>query len=275
MTFPNVILGTLNLKNYDTLRSIVEVSSEIGFKAYDTAPSYQTEEVLGRVVNDMINEGKFTRSDLFISDKVDAWQMQETNGQIQKYLYSALKKMNLDYIDQYLIHWPIPEFFEETWKSMEKLYEEGVVKKIGVSNIRVGHLKRMESYQHICPHFVQIERHPLRTCENEMMYCKSHQIKVEAYSPLCRMNEKIKQSELLQSLKEKYHKNDIGQIVLKWHLQTGSIPVFTTRSPQRIVSNLNIFDFQLSDEEISQINQMNCNYKIFLESTGCPGYENW
>lgn len=275
MIFPDVIIGTLNLKNYDTLRSIVEVSSEIGFKAYDTAPSYQTEEVLGSVINDMINERKINRSDIFISDKVDAWQMQETNGHIQKFLYNALKKMNLDYIDQYLIHWPIPEYFEETWKSMEKLYEEGVVKHIGISNIRVGHLQRMETYQNICPHFVQIERHPLRTCDNEMKYCKSHQIKVQAYSPLCRMNEKIKQSKLLQSLKEKYHKNDIGQIILKWHLQTGSIPVFTTTSPQRIVSNLNIFDFQLSDEEISQINQMNCNYKIFLESTGCPGYENW
>ena len=223
----------------------------------------------------MISERKFTRSDLYISDKVDAWQMQETNGHIQKYLYNALEKMNLDYIDQYLIHWPIPEYFEETWKSMEKLYEEGVVKHIGISNIRVGHLQRMEACQNICPHFVQIERHPLRTCDNEMKYCKYHQIKVQAYSPLCRMNEKIKQSELLQSFKEKYQKNDIGQIILKWHLQTGSIPVFTTRSPQRIVSNLNIFDFQLSDEEISQINQMNCNYKIFLESTGCPGYENW
>jgi diketogulonate reductase-like aldo/keto reductase len=155
------------------------------------------------------------------------------------------------------------------------LYEEGIVKNIGVCNVRIGHLKRMEAFQKIKPNYIQIERHPLHTCSTLINFCKDHSIKVQAYSPLCRMIPSIKESPLLNSLKEKYHKKDIGQIILRWHLQTGSIPVFTSRNSNRINSNLDIFDFQLDKIDIDSINRMNNNYKIFLESTGCPGYENW
>lgn len=275
MECQDFVIGSLKLTNYETLRSIVESAIKNGIRCFDTAPSYQTESILGAVINDLILEKKLKREECFISDKIDAWQMQETNGDIIKHFFDALHKMKLEYIDLLLVHWPIPEYFERTWKAFELLYNEGVVKNIGVCNIRVGHLQRMEAYQTVKPHFVQIERHPLRICANEIDYCKAKGIKVQAYSPLCRMNPLIKESVLLNSLKSKYHKKDVGQIILRWHLQTGSIPVFTTQNPKRISSNLDIYDFQLESQEIEQINQMNINYKIFLESTGCPGYENW
>lgn len=275
MECQDFVMGTLKITNYETLRRVVETAIRNGIRCFDTAPSYQTEPILGQVLKDLVYEKVISREDIFISDKIDAWQMLESDGNIEMHFYNALEKLNIDYIDLLLIHWPIPEYTEKTWKTFEKLYEEGVAKKIGVCNVRVGHLSRMEKYQTVKPHYIQIERHPLRTCTQEMEYCKSHFIKVQAYSPLCRMHPLLKESSLLKTLKEKYQKKDIGQIVLKWHLQTGSIPVFTSSNPQRIVSNCDISDFQLSEADIEAISQMNMNYKIFLESTGCPGYENW
>jgi len=150
------------------------------------------------------------------------------------------------------------------------LKEEGKVKAIGICNVRVRHLEDYAN-KSIIPDFVQIERHPLNTCHEEVSYCHEHNIHIMAYSPLGRMLADIRKSETLKSIAESHGKT-IGQVILRWHIDTGVIPVFGTRKEKRLKENTDLNDFSLSQDEISQIEEMNSNTKIFLESWGCPKY---
>ena len=124
MHVPKIMLGTFRNNNYQELFDVVCAAVESGFTGFDTAPSYKSEEALGKAINDAAKRYGLDRKDFFISDKIDAWQMQEGNGDIRKYVLDATSKMNVDYIDLLLIHWPIPEYMDSTWKCFEKLYEE-------------------------------------------------------------------------------------------------------------------------------------------------------
>ena len=121
------------------------------------------------------------------------------------------------------------------------------------------------------PDIIQIERNPLRTCMDEIKVAQSAGIEMQAYSPLCKMDERLKNSEILSDLEKKYNKN-IGQIILKWHLQTGYTPIFTTTKVFRVKEYTDIFEFDLTADEIDDITALNVNYKIYLESCICPGF---
>lgn len=270
MKIPKILFGTFQTGDIDVLRNAIRASLDAGIYGFDTAPSYGTEEQLGKILYGFAQSYKLQREHYFLSDKIDAWQMEAGLGNVESYVLSALKKMNLSYFDILFIHWPIPEYLDETWKCMLKLKECGLTKEIGICNVRVRHLKEMTE-RGIQPLFIQIERHPLRTCKEEMEYCKEHGIQVFAYSPLCRMHPELRNSKLLKVLSEKYNKN-IGQIILRWQIDTGAVPVFMSQKPNRIISNFDIFDFTLSSGEIGEIETLNQNYKIFLESWGCPGF---
>ncbi|MCM1078507.1 MAG: aldo/keto reductase [Bacteroidales bacterium] len=270
METPKLMIGTFQNKNYKSLLDVVRVSVENGFFGFDTAPSYGTELYLGRAIRECCNAMNLKRENFFLSDKVDAWQMYKSDGEIRPYVENALKKIDTEYIDLLYIHWPIDKYLDKTWRCFMELVSEGIVKNVGICNVRVRHLKQWES-RGINPNYVQIERHPLRTCSAELDYCAQHKIKVFAYSPLCRMHPMIKDSSYLESLSEKYKKK-VAQIILRWHIDSGVIPVFMSTKPSRIKENIDIFDFSLTDEEINVISSMNQNYKIFLESWGCPGF---
>lgn len=270
MDIPQLIIGTFQNKNYSELYQVVSAAVEAGFTGFDTAPSYETEAQLGKAINEIAVHKGLKRTDFYISDKVDGWQMRKKNGNIESYVNDAINKMNIEYLDLLLIHWPIPEYLSQTWQSMQKLKSIGTVKEIGICNVRVRHLKEWEK-QGITPKVIQIERHPLCICESEMIFCKKHNIKILSYSPLCRMHPDIKNSEALIQIAKKYNKN-IGQVVLRWQIDTGCHPVFMSKKPTRITENANIMDFSLEASEIEQINQLNKDYKIFLTSWGCPGF---
>lgn len=270
MSIPPFIIGTFQNKNYNELYQVISASVEAGFTGFDTAPSYGTEVQLGKAINEVAVKKGLKRNDFYISNKVDGWQMREKNGNIETYVDDAINKMNIEYLDLLLIHWPIPEYLSQTWEAMQKLKTNGIVKEIGICNVRVRHLKEWAKKE-INPKIIQIERHPLHICEAEMIYCKEHNIKVLSYSPLCRMHSDIKNSETLKLISQKYGKN-IGQIVLRWQIDTGCYPVFMSKKPTRITENADIMNFSLETFEIEQINQLNKDYKIFLESWGCPGF---
>lgn len=269
---PWIFLGTFQNKNFDLLLNNVQIGIQNGVLGFDTAPSYKSESVLGKVIETLIKKEVVKRDDLFISDKVDAWQMQENNGEMSKYVKDALYKMHLDYLDLVLVHWPIPEYLYATIRSLNELKEKGLIRNVGVCNVRLGHLKRILSNVGILPDFIQNEIHPLNTCDEVVKWCNDNNINVMAYSPLCRMNTKILESATLKELSVKYNKT-IGQIVLRWHLERGVKPVFMTHNPKRIEENTTIRDFSLEKCDIESINTLNENYKIFLESNGCPAYE--
>lgn len=270
MNMPQFMIGTFQNKNYHELFGVVDAAVRAGFTGFDTAPSYGTEEQLGKAVQECANRYNLKRTDFYISDKVDAWQMREGNGNVETYVSKAVSMMNVQYLDLLLIHWPIAEYFPQTWNCMLQLKEKNIVKEIGICNARVRHLKEWDE-KGIYPSAIQIERHPLRTCEAEIRYCKDHDIKVLSYSPLCRMHIDIRNNKVLKEIAKKYGKN-IGQIVLRWQIDTGCCPVFMSKKATRILENIDILNFHLEYPEISAINQLNQNYKIFLESWGCPGF---
>jgi len=265
-----MILGTYKHKNFASLKKITKTCIDCGIIGFDTAPSYQTEKILGKVLRECLSELQKKRQEIFIATKIDAWQMQDTNGIVIGYVDKVLKEMNLDYLDQLLIHWPIPEYFEKTWENLICIHKSGKAKVIGVSNVRERHLLKLMNCRMI-PMVVQNERHPLRTDDNTLKFCKRNNIVYEAYSPVAQMNEGIRNSEVLQELSIKYNRS-IGQIIMRWHLDTGSIPVFMTKKSGRIKEYSTINEFQLNFEDISVISSLNIDYKIFLESEGCPGF---
>ena len=267
---PKIVLGTFQNNNYQDLLKVVDAAFQNGCTAFDTAPSYGTEVDLGKALKACMEEHQVNRKEVFVSDKVDAWQMIKGRGDVSAYIQGALEKMNLEYFDIVWIHWPIAELVEPTWRSLQELQSKGIVKNIGISNVRVRHLENMAQYD-ILPKYIQIERHPLRVCQDEMDYCKRLSIEVFSYSPICRMHKDLKESALLKQIAEKYHKN-IGQVILRWHIDTHATPVFMSKNPKRVSENLDVFDFKLTEKEVEAISCLNQNYKIFLESWGCPGF---
>ena len=268
--YPTVVLGTFGNTKYSDLLRVVEAALEFGITSFDTAPSYGTEKMLGHVLCHSMKTHNLCREKLFVIDKVDAWQMQETRGNVRGFVEDAINMMGVLYLDVLFIHWPIDEYLKNTWESMNQLKAEGLVKDIGICNVRKRHLIQWKEMG-IYPQNIQIERHPLRTCQDEMLYCRDNGIRVYSYSPLCRMHPKLKNSQVLLDLARKYNKN-VGQVILRWHLDSGTTPVFMSTNPDRISQNIDIFDFSLNRDEIKSIDQLNCNYKIYLESWGCPGF---
>ena len=272
INMPPIMLGTFNIGNYEIMDGMIKTALENKCFGFDTSPSYGTEESLGKAIKKYKNLYD-ERKQLFISTKVDGIQMYRTNGNIQKYVYDSLRKLQLEYIDLLLIHWPFERYFENTWNTMEELYNKGIVKNIGICNINERVLNNFICkgyFKNIFPAVIQNEISPLRVCEKQIKYFFDKGIEVQAYSPLCRMIKTIKESKELNLLAKKY-KKDIGQIILRWHIDRNITPIFTSTNLKRIESNLDILNFSLNKEDIQLINNMDEDYKIFLESYGCPG----
>ena len=264
----DIILGSgLSFgKSPDIAETIIDTAIRCGIYKFDTAPSYKTEGLVGDILKRQCEKGKVSREKIYIQTKIDAWQMQD--GRISYHVEDALKKLKTQYLDALLIHWPVPEYMQNTWDQMQELKKSGVVKKTGICNVRVRQLKEYIGWN---PDVIQIERHPLNIFREEVVFCQGHDVEVQAYSPLCKMDDRIKNNDVVKAIADKYGK-DQGQVVLRWHLDTGLIPIFTTTKASRVETYSELDDFSLSDDEIEAINGLNENYKMYLESLACPGF---
>lgn len=272
VTKENLLLGTgasSCTDDADLLR-VVRAAAESGILSFDTAPGYHTQAVLGRVLRQLIAETGIPRPELFIQTKIDPFQMQKSGGAVQPYAEAALKEIGVTYLDALLIHWPLPEYLESTWQSLVQMQAQGMVRQIGISNVRMRQLRQMVRWD-VPPQIIQIERNPLRTCTTEIDFCRQHGILVQAYSPLCKMDVRIRDDADLLALAEKYHKS-VGQVVLRWHLDSGVMPIFTSTKPARVQEYAALDDFCLTDEEIATVTAKNIDYKMYLESWKCPGF---
>lgn len=266
---PQLLFGTglSSAKNEMELYEIIKSCINNQIYAFDTAPSYKTEGILGKIISDLVSNSLVSRKELFIQTKIDGWQMQ--NGRIEYFAKDVMREMKLEYLDSLLIHWPFPEYLEDSWSKLIKLKKQGYVNNIGICNLRARNMLELKE-KNIIPDIVQIERNPLNTMEEEVTLLSNANIWGQAYSPLCKMDDRIKNSVLLKNIAEKYKKN-IGQIVLRWSIDTGFSPIFTTTKTTRVKEYAEIFDFCLTTEEILQISSLNENYKLYLESFQCPG----
>ena len=259
--------GASSAKNLEGLYSPVESALRSGICGFDTAPSYGTEDVLSKVLKRAMQENGISRESIFIQSKIDPPQMQA--GRIEEDLIELLKRMELDYLDSLLVHWPVCEYMDRTWSAFVRLKERRLVRYIGICNVRTRQMRDIMAYP-VKPDIIQIERHPLRVCNEEIEICKNNGWIVQAYSPLCKMCSGIRESAVLKEIARK-HGASIGQVVLRWHIDSDVIPVFTSTKDGRVKEYAAIKNFSLTDEEIDRINGLNQDYKMYLESLVCPG----
>ena len=253
LEMPLVGYGVFRVPEGDDLAEAVKTAITKGFRSIDTAQVYRNEESVGRGIRAAIEEGLVTREELFITSKVwnDGLSYEETLAAYE----SSLEKIGLDYLDLYLVHWPgIDDNYIDVYKALEKIYQDGRVRSIGVSNFHVHHLENLLKETTVIPVINQIEFHPHLTQKEVRAYCKDKGIQVEAWSPL--MNGSLLEEALIQELAAKYDKTP-AQIVLRYDVQCHVVTIPKTMTPTRMVENLNVFDFALTEEEMSQLDALN------------------
>lgn len=271
-TIPQIILGSFQMKSQADMDSVVDAAVDNGVYGFDTSPSYHTEEMLANSIKKAYETKNCKREDFFLTTKIDSWQMIDRKGDIRPFVNNILKKTGMEYWDLLLIHWPQPEFFVQTWLTMEKLYEEKIVKNIGVCNLKERHFKQLEAAgAHYVPMVAQNEIHPLNTEDALVEYCKKNNITLQAYSPLGRMIVDVKNNAVLNILAAKYNVS-VPQLIIRWHVERGLVPVVKTSSAKRVKENIDIFSFDLTKEDMDLITSLDRHLKLFLESRCCPGY---
>lgn len=266
---PPIIMST-NWMDYPTMKKVVSAGLKIGFRAFDTARDYGNEHIVGKVLKECLAEQGLKREDIFITTKIGNGQ--QRLGNISEQINISLKNLQTDYVDCWLMHWPYPNYYIDTYHKMEKVYQSGKVHAIGMANYHVRHFEKLwEAGFDIAPHCVQFEHHPMRTADDIVAFCRAHNIVIQAYSPLCRMVDPIKNSPILKAIANRTGKS-VSQIILRWHYQHQSIPCFKSVNIKRLEENFNIWNFELPIEDMEAINSMNCDYKYHIESASCPGF---
>jgi len=264
------IVETTNWMDYPQMKTLVTEGLKVGFRAFDTARDYGNEPIVGRVMKECLREQGLKREDVFITTKIGNGQ--QRLGNIEEQIDISLRNLQTDYVDLWLMHWPYPSYYVDTWHKMEKVYKSGKVRAIGMANYRIRHFEHLfNEGVEIMPHCVQFELHPMRTAEDIVAYCRERNIAIQAYSPLCRMIKKIRESKELQEIAAR-HQKSVAQVILRWHIQNHTVPVFKSLKPHRLKENFDIFDFQLSESEMAQVASLDEDYKYHLESASCPGY---
>ncbi len=247
---PRFGLGVYKVAAGDEVEQSVRAALNYGYCSIDTAAFYQNEDGVGRA----IRESGVERNKLFVTTKV--WNNDQGFESTLRAFEQSRKRLLLDYIDLYLIHWPVTEKFSETWRALEKLYDDGLVRAIGVSNFHIHHLNQLFKTCKIRPMVNQVEYHPYLAQVDLRTFCEQHQIQMEAWSPL--MRGKVLDDETIKEIASKYGKTT-AQVVLRWDLQHGVITIPKSTHEQRIRSNADIFDFELTDEEMNSIDALNRN----------------
>jgi len=246
-------LGVWRSMEGKEVESAVVWALDEGYRSIDTAAIYQNENGVGKA----IRESRINREDIFITTKL--WNNDQRSGNIREALEASLKKLGVEYIDLYLMHWPVPEKFIDCWVHFETLYHEGKIRAIGVSNFLVHHLKQLLEISSITPAINQVEFHPYLLQPELNRFCSEHKIQLQAWAPL--MQGKIKEVTELGEIGKKYGKSP-AQVALRWNLQHKVITIPKSVNKDRIKANADIFDFSLSDDDMSVIDGLDRNYRF-------------
>ena len=258
---PVVGLGTF-LMNKLPLVKTIRTASKMGYTSFDTSSAYQNESSVGWGL-------KFSgmkREEIFVTTKISNTQQYQSDARTA--LKLSLKNLKLSYVDLYLIHWPVPEKFQQTWLEMEQLYAEGLAKAIGVCNFHQHHIERLMEVASVTPAVNQVELHPLLSQEELAEFCRGLGIQIEAYSPVARMDEKLVKNPVLMEI-ARSHKKTVVQVILRWDYQHGIISIPKSSNPERLMQNIDIFDFSLTEQEMQRINSLNENYRVRYDPDNC------
>ncbi|WP_427126633.1 aldo/keto reductase [Priestia megaterium] len=246
-------LGVYKVEDGQEVVDSVKYAIKAGYKSIDTAKIYENEEGVGQA----IKESGVSREELFVTSKV--WNADQGYDTTLQAFETSLNKLGLEYLDLYLIHWPVEGKYKDTWKALEKLYKDGKIRAIGVSNFQVHHLEDLIAEAEVKPMVNQIEFHPLLTQTEVREYCKKKGIQVEAWSPLAQGE--LLDSEVLTQIAEKHGKST-AQVILRWDLQNEVVTIPKSTKEHRIIQNADVFDFELNAEEVEKINALNQNHRV-------------
>ncbi|QFT88131.1 Glyoxal reductase [Bacillus sp. THAF10] len=246
-------LGVFKVEEGQQVEDSVRMAINAGYKSIDTAAIYKNEEGVGKA----IKESDVPREELFITTKV--WNADQGYESTLQAFEDSMQKLGLDYLDLYLVHWPVKGKYVDTWKALEKLYKDGKVKAIGVSNFQIHHLQDILDVAEIKPMVNQVEYHPKLSQVELLNFCKENGIQLEAWSPL--MQGQLLDNEVLASIAATHNKS-VAQVILRWDLQNGVVTIPKSVKEHRIRENADIFDFELSVEEMQKINGLNEDKRV-------------
>ena len=250
---PLLGLGVYKATEDEELKQAISSAVSWGYRLIDTASFYKNEEGVGKGIQAL----DIPREDLFVTTKI--WNTAQRIGDIEDSFNRSLERLGLDYVDLYLIHWPVPGCFGNTWKAMEKLREEGKVKSIGVSNFSIQDLELLKTVSDVVPAVNQVEFHPFFNHPELKAYCQENGIALQAYAPLARgayLN-----SPLMIEI-GKNHQKSPAQVGLRWLVQQGIGVIPKSVHEERLAENSQIFDFVLSDEEMAAITAMDVQQRV-------------
>ncbi|MDR2982842.1 MAG: aldo/keto reductase [Puniceicoccales bacterium] len=247
-SIPQFGLGTWQVPN-EQVPVAVAAAWESGYRAIDTAAIYQNETGVGEGLRRLA----IPRDKIYITTKL--WNADQGYDSTLKAMDTSLAKLGLDYVDLYLIHWPLPKRnrYLDTWKALIKLKESGKAKSIGVSNFTIPHLQRVINETGITPSVNQIELHPQLAQKEMRAFHAQHGIVTESWSPLAQGN--LLTNETIVGIARKHNKT-AAQVILRWHIENGLVVIPKSVNPARIKENIAIFDFQLTPEDMSAIDQL-------------------
>ena len=246
ITMPWLGLGVHKAKDGDEVIQAIQAAAAVGYRSIDTARIYANEEGVGKG----IRESGISRAEWFITTKV--WATDSGYETTLQAFEASRKRLGLEVVDLYLVHWPVRGKYRETWKALVHLYQEGAVRAIGVSNFEINHLEEVIGDTGVVPAVNQVELQPLLTRKPLLAYANAHDIRLTAWSPLMRGKFDLP---LLAELAQKYQRS-IAQIILRWDVQNGVIVIPKSVTPQRILENTQIFDFEISPEDMQRIDAL-------------------
>lgn len=240
----------------------VSFALQSGYRLLDYSASYGNMDLIGKA----IEKSRIGRDQLFITTRVS--NQAQFNNSVREEFLRGLKEMKLEYVDLLQFHWPVTGCYLNTWKEMEKLREEGLVKHLGVANCHQHHLEEIFKICKYRPEIGQFECHPLFSQKPLINYYKDQEILIEAYTPTARYDDRLVRLPLLKMLEKKYHKSFV-QIIFRWHIQNGVIPLTRTWNNQHILHNIDIFDFELDAEDMKAIDGININSRLRYDPDNC------
>lgn len=254
---PQLGLGVWKSKDGNEVEAAVTAALKAGYRLIDTAMVYGNEGGVGKA----IRASGIPREEIFVTTKL--WNSDQGKGNVRPAFEASLKRLGLDYIDLYLIHWPMParDLYVETWHEFEKLYVDKKVRAIGVCNFEVEHLEKLDKHSTVTPAVNQIELHP-RFAQTELReYAKEHGIMIESWSPLGGTKGSILGNEMLIQIGKDYSKSP-AQVVIRWHLQHNLIVIPKSVHAERISQNIDVFDFELSKKEMDMIDSLETGQRL-------------
>jgi diketogulonate reductase-like aldo/keto reductase len=248
INIPQLGLGLYKAHEGEQAQRTVRTALDAGYRSFDTAALYGNEHAVGLA----LAESDVPREELFVTTKV--WNADQGYDSTLRAFEMSMHRLGLEYIDLYLIHWPVARKYKQTWKALEHLYDQKVVRAIGVSNFQTHHLDDLLADANVVPAVNQVELHPRLTQTELRGYCDGKGIVVESWSPLMAGGE-ILQNMAIARIAAAHGKTP-AQVVLRWHIQSGLVVIPKSVTPERISENIEIFDFELTAEDIKAIDDL-------------------